>query len=134
MADRAERKSAFFGGDMKALILSADKFEDSELLFPYYRLKEVGVEVVVASLRRGVIKGIHGYEVVADKTLDEVDPSDYAILVLPGGKAPALLRKEQKALEIARHFSAEQTHRRYLSRAADPDQCRPSGGTTRHLL
>lgn len=106
MADRAERKSAFFGGDMKALILSADKFEDSELLFPYYRLKEVGVEVVVASLRRGVIKGIHGYEVVADKTLDEVDPSDYAILVLPGGKAPALLRKEQKALEIARYFSA----------------------------
>jgi putative intracellular protease/amidase len=27
---------------MKALLLSADNFEDSELLVPYYRLKEAG--------------------------------------------------------------------------------------------
>jgi protease I len=91
---------------MKALILSADTFEDSELLVPYYRLKEAGVEVVVASLKRGVIKGKHGYEVAVDKTLDEVMADDYAILILPGGAAPALVRKESKALEIARSFFA----------------------------
>ena len=65
-------------------IISANNFEDSELLVPYYRLKEAGVEVAV------------------DKTLDEVKPDDYAILILPGGAAPALVRKEPKALEIAR--------------------------------
>ena len=70
---------------MKALIISADNFEDSELLVPYYRLKEAGVEVVVASLGRGAITGKHGYEVAVDKTLDEVNPDEYAILVLPGG-------------------------------------------------
>jgi protease I len=91
---------------MKALILSADNFEDSELLVPYYRLKEAGVEVVVASLNLGAIKGKHGYEVAVDKTLDEVMPDDYAILILPGGAAPALVRKEPKALEIARSFFA----------------------------
>jgi protease I len=91
---------------MKALILSADDFEDSELLVPFYRLKEAGVEVVVASLDRGAIKGKHGYEVAVDKTLDEVMPDDYAILILPGGAAPALVRKEPKALEIARSFFA----------------------------
>ena len=37
---------------MKALIISADNFEDSELLVPYYRLKEAGVEVKLASLNR----------------------------------------------------------------------------------
>ena len=89
---------------MKALIISANNFEDSELLVPYYRLKEAGVEVTVASLNRGAIKGLHGYEVTVDKTLDEVDPDDYAILVLPGGRAPAVLRKEAQALEIARSF------------------------------
>ena len=89
---------------MKALIISADNFEDSELLVPYYRLKEAGVEVAVASLSRGAITGKHGYEVAVDKTLDEVNPDDYAILVLPGGKAPAAVRKEPKALEIARSF------------------------------
>ncbi len=91
---------------MKALIISADNFEDSELLIPYYRLKETGVEVTVASLTRGNITGKHGYEVTVDKTLDEVNPDDYSLLVLPGGKAPAVVRKELKALEIARSFFA----------------------------
>ena len=91
---------------MEALIISADNFEDTELLVPYYRLKEAGVEVAVASLSRKAIKGKHGIEVVVDKTLDEVNPDDYAILVLPGGAAPALVRKEAKALEIARSFFA----------------------------
>jgi protease I len=91
---------------MKALIISADNFEDSELLVPYYRLKEADVEVVVASLGRGVITGKHGYEVAVDKTLGEVNSDDYAILILPGGKAPAVLRRQSKALEIARSFFA----------------------------
>jgi len=91
---------------MKALIISADKFEDTELLVPYYRLKEAAIDVVVASLSRGTIKGKHGYEVVVDKTLDDINPDDYEILVLPGGAAPALVRKEPKALDIARSFFA----------------------------
>lgn len=89
---------------MKALIISADHFEDTELLVPFYRLKESGFEVEVASLKRGAIMGKHGYEVAVDKTLDEVNPDDYAILILPGGAAPATVRKEPKALEIARSF------------------------------
>ena len=62
--------------------------------------------MTVASLGSGSIKGKHGYEVIVDKTLDEVNPDDYAILVLPGGKAPEMLRKEPKAQEIARSFFA----------------------------
>ena len=89
---------------MKALIISADNFEDSELLVPYYRLKEAGIEVTVASLSRGAITGKHGYEVAADKSLGEITTDNYAILILPGGKAPEALRKEPKALEIARSF------------------------------
>lgn len=92
---------------MKALIVSADNFEDSELLVPYYRLKEAGVEVTVASLSREAIKGKHGYEVAVDKTIDEIRPEEYGMLVLPGGKAPAALRKEEKVLAIARSFFAE---------------------------
>jgi len=92
---------------MKALMISADNFEDAELLVPYYRLKEAGLEVILASMKNGAIKGEHGYEVAVDKTLDEVTPEDYAILVLPGGKAPEAVRKEPKALEIARYFFAQ---------------------------
>lgn len=92
---------------MKALILSADNFEDSELLVPYYRLQEVGVEVVVASMNREPITGKHGYQVAVDRTFAEVEADDYALLVLPGGAAPAQVRKEEKALEIARSFFAK---------------------------
>ncbi len=89
---------------MKALIISADGFEDSELLVPYYRLLEEGIETHIASMTKGPIKGKHGYEVEATKTLADVKPDEYDILVLPGGRAPAAVRKEQKALEIAKDF------------------------------
>ncbi len=89
---------------MKALFISADGYEDSELLVPYYRLLEEGIEVDIASTQKGKIKGKHGYEVVATKSLAEVSPDDYGILVLPGGKAPVAVQKEQKAVEIAKDF------------------------------
>lgn len=89
---------------MKALIISADNFEDTELLVPYYRLVEEGIAVDVASMKKGTIRGKRGYEVEANKTLKEINPSDYDFLILPGGKAPAEVRKEKKALDIATHF------------------------------
>lgn len=89
---------------MKALIISADHFEDSELLFPFYRLQEEGLEVDIASIARGKINGKHGYEVAVDRALRDVDSNAYDILILPGGKAPATLRKEAAAIRIAQDF------------------------------
>jgi protease I len=88
----------------KALIISADNFEDSELLVPYYRLREEGMEVHIASFRKGKIRGKHGYEVTADKSLNEINSEDYDILILPGGRAPDKIRKESDALRISREF------------------------------
>lgn len=89
---------------MRALIISADHFEDSELLCPFYRLKEEGVEVHIASIARGKINGKHGYEISVDKALRDIDPNEYDILILPGGKAPGKLRKEPAAVAIAQDF------------------------------
>ena len=89
---------------MKALIISADHFEDSELLYPFYRLQEEGLQVDIASIARGKINGKHGYEIVVDKALRDIDPKAYDLLVLPGGKAPAKLRKEPAAVAIAQEF------------------------------
>ncbi|MEW6109561.1 MAG: type 1 glutamine amidotransferase domain-containing protein [Nitrospirota bacterium] len=89
---------------MKALIISSDNFEDTELLVPYYRLKEEGINVDVASIEKGKIKGKHGYEVNAGKVLNEINPDDYDVLILPGGKAPERIRKDKDALRIAGHF------------------------------
>lgn len=89
---------------MKALIISADGFEDLELLVPYYRLKEENIEVDIASIKKGKIKGIRNYEIEANLSLDEVNPQEYDLLLLPGGKAPEIIRKEKKALDISKYF------------------------------
>lgn len=89
---------------MRALIVSADSFEDTELLVPYYRLKEEGLDVHVASITNAKIRGKHGYEVIVDKALRDISPSEYDLLLLPGGNAPDALRKNKEALDIARYF------------------------------
>ena len=89
---------------MKALIMSADHFEDTELLVPLYRFAESGIETDVAAPNKDTITGKHGYAVEVTRTLDQVVPDEYAVLVLPGGKAPAALRKEPRAIEIVKAF------------------------------
>ena len=89
---------------MKALILSADNFEDSELLVPLYRLQEAGHTVEVAAAELGSIIGKHGYQVPVNKTFAEINPADYAVLILPGGKAPAAIRDLLVVQTIVRAF------------------------------
>ncbi|MBA3006570.1 MAG: DJ-1/PfpI/YhbO family deglycase/protease [Proteobacteria bacterium] len=89
---------------MKALLISADGFEDSELLVPYYRFLEEGIEIDIASIKSDPIIGKHGYHVTTTRSLDKVDSSLYDILILPGGKAPTLLRNNEKMLDLVRQF------------------------------
>ncbi len=89
---------------MKALIISADNFEDTELLYPFYRLVEEGIQVDIASLKKGEIKGKHGYKVPANLSIEEVAPEVYDLLILPGGKAPSVLRENSKVLEVVKAF------------------------------
>lgn len=94
---------------MRALIMSADNFEDTELLVPYYRLREAGFQVDVAAGAAGSIRGKHGYQVEVTLTFDRVNPADYAVLLLPGGKAPAAIRHDRTVQAIARAMLAAGT-------------------------
>jgi protease I len=92
---------------IKALILTADKFEDMELFFPYFRLLEEMIEVDVTAPKKGPIKGEHGYGFEIEKTYDDVQPEDYDLLLIPGGSpngAPSEVRKNTHAQAIARSF------------------------------
>lgn len=90
---------------MKALIMTAEQFEDSELFQPKTALEAAGLQVDVATPEKGhQFHGKHGRSLIADITLREVVPDDYALLVVPGGKAPAELRRDDNALRIAKTF------------------------------
>jgi protease I len=94
----------------RAIILTADRFEDMELFFPYFRLLEEGIQVDVAAPRKQKITGENGYVFEnVDLAFAKVNADDYDLLILPGGApdgAPTTVRKNVKAQNIAKAFFA----------------------------
>jgi protease I len=94
--------------DARVLILAADDFEDMELLYPLYRLREEGVDVTVASLGGTPVTGKKGHgPVEVDAATDDVQSSDFHALVIPGGYAPDKLRRDEHVLDLVRQFDRD---------------------------
>ena len=94
----------------KIAILATDGFEQVELTEPKKILEQAGARTEVISPKSGEIKGWKftewGDKVRVDKTLDEAMPSDYDVLVLPGGVInPDHLRTEPKAISFVKEFA-----------------------------
>lgn len=97
---------------MRSLILTHSMFQDQEVLYPYYRLREEG-KVILLAERPGPIKGILGTEINAHHVADDAEwtalltanSSTFDLLVLPGGvKAMEKLRQSQTALDIIKSY------------------------------
>ena len=89
----------------KVLLLAADMFEDMELLYPLYRLREDEVAVTVAGIDDRPVTGKKGHGPVAvDTTVDRIAADDFDALVIPGGYAPDLLRRSETVLDLVRAF------------------------------
>lgn len=94
----------------RAVVLTADKFEDMEVFFPVFRLIEEGWKVDIAAPTKDEIHGENGYTIIPDKKIEEVDEKDYDMLIIPGGSptgAPATVSKIKKAQEITKEFFAK---------------------------
>jgi protease I len=102
----------------KVLILTGDAAESLEVMYPYQRLREEGYEVHIAAPSK---KKLHfvvhdfepgydtytekpGYSWDADVAFADVDPSQYAAMVVPGGRAPEYIRNNPDCLRIVRDF------------------------------
>ncbi len=94
----------------KAVVLTADKFEDMEVFFPVFRLLEEGWQVDIAAPKVEELHGENGYGLTPQLSFDEVKPDDYDLLIIPGGSpngAPKTVRHNEKAREITRAFFAK---------------------------
>lgn len=94
----------------KILIISANGFEQSELMVPLEKLKQAGATVHVASPDGQPIKGWKdknwGDSVNADLTIADARVDQYDALVIPGGQMnPDILRTEQNAVSLVRKFA-----------------------------
>ncbi|MBX2850444.1 MAG: type 1 glutamine amidotransferase [Phycisphaeraceae bacterium] len=85
----------------RVLIFVGDDYEDLELQYPKYRLREAGAEVVVAGLEAGVThQGKHGYPQLSEAKLADLSANDFDGLVVPGGWMPDKLRRYEEVLSI----------------------------------
>ncbi|MBA3064883.1 type 1 glutamine amidotransferase [bacterium] len=89
----------------KAVIITAQNFQDEEFTYPYYRLLEEGFSVEVATPDKAVVYGKYG--VPARPTMDTKDLKavDYDLVVLPGGfEAPDRLRIRKEVLSFVKEM------------------------------
>lgn len=92
---------------MKALILLADGFEDLHFFYSWYRLQEEEIAVTVASASAQPLVGLHGYRIEPDMPIHELNPSEYDLLIIPGGQSPEKLRQREQAVDVTRTFMEE---------------------------
>lgn len=80
------------------LILAEQMYQEMEIWYPLYRLREAGYEVVVAGPEAGKIYPSKlGYPCKADISYDSLDASQYDGVLAPGGMAPDYIRRHEKA-------------------------------------
>jgi protease I len=86
-------------------VLTADKVEEVEFFYPYYRFVEAGYEVDVITPVGGALTGARGFGIQRTAALADADPADYLLLYVPGGLAPTQLKDDPAALDFIRAFA-----------------------------
>jgi len=104
----------------KILMIVGDFVEDYEVMVPFQMLQMVGhdVHAVCPDKQAGdtvqtAIHDFEGHQTYSEKpghrfslnaSFSEIKPEDYDALVLPGGRAPEYLRRNERVVAIVRHF------------------------------
>ena len=70
----------------KVYAFLATGFEETEAICTIDILRRAGMDVVITSIyNEKTVVGAHNISIIADKTIDEIDPNDADLLFLPGG-------------------------------------------------
>ena len=102
----------------RVLILTADSGEELEVYYMLYRLREAGYAVDVAAPARKTLQlVVHDFEpgwdtyverpgrrLDADLAFSEVEPERYLAVLIPGGRAPEVIRNDPDVQRIVAHF------------------------------
>jgi protease I len=94
---------------MKIACVLASDFEDSEFQEPYDAFLQAGHEVTIVGLKANeVLRGKKGQvTALAEKAFDDVSPSDFEALFIPGGYSPDKLRAHDEAVVFVKEMMAK---------------------------
>ena len=89
----------------KVIILVEEMFNIFEFWYPYYRLKEEGVEVtVVGSGSAEVYTGKPCTQAKADTSAGNVYAENFDGIIIPGGYAPDMMRRYPAMIKLVQDF------------------------------
>ena len=82
-------------------VLAEDRYQELELWYPLLRLREAGADVTVVGRETGKVHiSERNYEVKADIAADEARAEDYDAIIIPGGYAPDLMRRNPAMVQL----------------------------------
>ena len=90
----------------KIAVLAADLYEDTELWYPYYRMKEAGAEVKIVGTASSAdsVQSKYGYPANIDLRASEISSDEFDAVIVPGGYAPDKLRRCTATLDFVRRL------------------------------
>ena len=92
---------------MRVGVLIAPLFEDSELIYPYYRLQEAGHEAILIGPEAKTYASKHGIEMTAARAGRDISVDELDGVVIPGGYAPDHMRRDEPLVRlVAATFAA----------------------------
>ncbi|GAA4051947.1 type 1 glutamine amidotransferase domain-containing protein [Arthrobacter methylotrophus] len=87
--------------NIHVVIVTADFFEESEVIYPLYRLREAGATVTLAGPQGGPLAGKSGLRsLAADKSFEELEAGSFDAVLIPGGFAPDIVRRSEPVLRF----------------------------------
>ena len=82
----------------RAAVLVEQQYQEMEVWYPVYRLREAGCAVTLVGPEAGqTYPSKLGYPVKAQLSYDEARAADFDGVVVPGGYAPDHIRRHAKA-------------------------------------
>lgn len=94
--------------EKKVIILVEEMFNVFEFWYPYYRLKEEGVEVtVVGSGSAEVYTGKPCTQAKVDTSAGNVYAENFDGIIIPGGYAPDMMRRYPAMVKLVQDFFNE---------------------------
>jgi protease I len=90
----------------RAVIITGPGFQDEEYVYPYYRLREAGMSVEVATKDGTVVHGKYGVPARATMATSALAAAHFDLVVLPGGfEAPDRVRLDTHVLQFIRDMN-----------------------------
>jgi deglycase len=87
--------------NLRAAVLVEQQYQEMEVWYPIYRLKESGCKVTVVGPEAGTnYPSKLGYPCKSEKAASAVSADNFDILVIPGGFAPDFLRRHDAVLRL----------------------------------